>query len=127
MLTQIDNNKSVFTLCEDIDKMLGDGVPIGQITEFCTFVQKTKQNAYYQYHQMSFCYFLSIPYILSLSSCPLAYLWPVFHQVVSQALAKRRQGRVNRFDPYLFSSPHTPPLRLREREREIERSMLLLC
>jgi len=34
MITQTEN-RFVRTLCEDIDQMLGAGVPVGQLTEFC--------------------------------------------------------------------------------------------
>lgn len=34
MITQTEN-RFVRTMCEDIDQMLGAGVPVGQLTEFC--------------------------------------------------------------------------------------------
>jgi hypothetical protein len=36
MITQTEN-RFVRTLCEDIDQMLGEGVPVGQLTEFCMY------------------------------------------------------------------------------------------
>lgn len=29
------DKKSLSTLCEEIDQLLGDGIPIAQLTEFC--------------------------------------------------------------------------------------------
>jgi hypothetical protein len=35
ILTQIGIQKPIITFCREIDKMIGGGIPIGQITEIC--------------------------------------------------------------------------------------------